>query len=107
MRIRPHIAQNLNRPGGSAIDQRTARHNGYQISQKKRHGSVPHQRRVRSRAAPFGGRTTLGNDGVAGLQLPSLLSSWAASVQVIFRAWTIASDTGFRIESVKLQLDWG
>ena len=25
-----------NRSGGSAIDQRTARHNGYQISQKKR-----------------------------------------------------------------------
>ena len=36
MGIRPHVAQNLKRSGGSAIDQRTARHNGYQISQKKR-----------------------------------------------------------------------
>ena len=36
MRIRPHVAQNLKRSGGSAIDQRTTRHNGYQISQKKR-----------------------------------------------------------------------
>jgi len=36
MGIRPHMAQNLKRSGGSAIDQRTARHNGYQISQKKR-----------------------------------------------------------------------
>jgi transposase len=36
MGIRPHVAQNLNRPGGSAVDQRTARHNGYKISQKKR-----------------------------------------------------------------------
>ena len=36
MGIRPHVAQNLKRPGGSAIDQRTTRHNGYQISQKKR-----------------------------------------------------------------------
>ena len=36
MGIRPHVAQNLKRSGGSAIDQRTARHNGYQISQRKR-----------------------------------------------------------------------
>jgi transposase len=36
MGIRPHVTQNLKRSGGSAIDQRTARHNGYQISQKKR-----------------------------------------------------------------------
>jgi hypothetical protein len=36
MGIRPHVAQNLNRPGGSAVDRRTTRHNGYQISQKKR-----------------------------------------------------------------------
>ena len=34
MGIRPHVAQNLKRSGGSAVDQRTARHNGYQISQK-------------------------------------------------------------------------
>jgi transposase len=36
MNVRPHVAQNLNRPGGSAIDQRTARHAGYGISQHKR-----------------------------------------------------------------------
>lgn len=36
MEVRPHVAQNLNRPGGSAIDQRTTRHRSYQISQKKR-----------------------------------------------------------------------
>lgn len=36
MGVRPHVAQNLKRPGGSAIDQRTTRHPGYQISQKKR-----------------------------------------------------------------------
>jgi transposase len=34
--VRPHVAQNLKRTGGSAIDQRTARHDGYQISQRKR-----------------------------------------------------------------------
>jgi transposase len=34
--VRPHVAQNLNRSGGSAIDQRTARHESYQMSQRKR-----------------------------------------------------------------------
>jgi len=32
----PHVAQNLNRPGGSAIDARTTRHTGYPVSQRKR-----------------------------------------------------------------------
>lgn len=36
MNVTPHVAQNLNRNGGSAIDGRTTRHTGYQISQRKR-----------------------------------------------------------------------
>jgi IS5 family transposase len=36
MKVSPHVAQNHNRPGGSAIDARTARHGGYRISQIKR-----------------------------------------------------------------------
>jgi transposase len=36
MEIRPHVAQNMNRNGGSAIDARTTRHQGYAISQRKR-----------------------------------------------------------------------
>jgi transposase len=36
MNVTPHVAQNEKRPGGSAIDQRTTRHGGYAISQKKR-----------------------------------------------------------------------
>ena len=36
MQVRPHVAQNDGRPGGSAIDQRTTRHEGYRISQRKR-----------------------------------------------------------------------
>lgn len=32
----PHVAQNTNRPGGSAIDARTTRHSGYPVSQRKR-----------------------------------------------------------------------
>ena len=36
MNVRPHVTQNLKRPGGSAIDGRTTRHVGYEISQRKR-----------------------------------------------------------------------
>jgi transposase len=36
MNVTPHVAQNLARNGGSAIDGRTARHAGYAVSQRKR-----------------------------------------------------------------------
>lgn len=36
MNVTPHVAQNLNRSGGSAIDGRTTRHPGYKVSQQKR-----------------------------------------------------------------------
>jgi transposase len=36
MNATPHVAQNDKRPGGSAIDGRTTRHAGYQVSQQKR-----------------------------------------------------------------------
>jgi transposase len=36
MEIRPHVAQNLKRNGGSAIDARTTRHQSYAVSQHKR-----------------------------------------------------------------------
>ena len=34
--VRAHVAQNVKRTGGSAIDGRTARHESYQVSQRKR-----------------------------------------------------------------------
>jgi hypothetical protein len=34
--VTPHVAQNLERRGGSAIDGRTTRHAGYALSQRKR-----------------------------------------------------------------------
>jgi transposase len=34
--VTPHVAQNDKRPGGSAIDGRTTRHDGYAVSQRKR-----------------------------------------------------------------------
>ena len=36
MQVTPHVAQNDGRRGGSALDQRTTRHVGYLISQRKR-----------------------------------------------------------------------
>jgi hypothetical protein len=36
LKVTPHVAQNMKRSGGSAIDARTTRHNGYAVSQKKR-----------------------------------------------------------------------
>jgi transposase len=36
MKVTPHVSQNVNRNGGSAIDERTTRHVGYEISQRKR-----------------------------------------------------------------------
>ena len=36
LHVVPHLAQNTERPGGSAIDGRTTRHPGYAVSQKKR-----------------------------------------------------------------------
>ena len=36
MNVTPHVAQNVKRAGGSAIDGRTTRHTGYQVSQRKR-----------------------------------------------------------------------
>ena len=36
LKVTPHVAQNTGRKGGSAIDGRTTRHAGYEVSQKKR-----------------------------------------------------------------------
>jgi transposase len=36
LNVTPHVAQNTERRGGSAIDGRTTRHAGYEVSQKKR-----------------------------------------------------------------------
>jgi transposase len=36
LQVTPHVAQNTKRKGGSAIDGRTTRHSGYEVSQQKR-----------------------------------------------------------------------
>lgn len=36
LKVKPHVAQNIKRSGGSAIDDRTTRHPGYAVSQRKR-----------------------------------------------------------------------
>ena len=39
LRVSPHVAQNLNRRGGSAIDGRTTRHAGYAPARRRGNGS--------------------------------------------------------------------
>jgi len=34
--VTPHVAQNVKRPGGTALDARTTWHAGYAVSQRKR-----------------------------------------------------------------------
>jgi IS5 family transposase len=36
LKVTPHVAQNLARPGGSAVDARMTQHVGYAVSQRKR-----------------------------------------------------------------------
>jgi len=36
LNVTPHVAQNVKRSGGSAVDRRTTRHRGYEVSQRKR-----------------------------------------------------------------------
>lgn len=36
LNVTPHVAQNLKRSGGSAVDGRTTQHSGYEVSQRKR-----------------------------------------------------------------------
>ena len=36
LNVTPHVAQNVKRSGGSAVDGRTTRHGGYEVSQRKR-----------------------------------------------------------------------
>jgi transposase len=36
LNVTPHVAQNVKRSGGSAVDGRTTRHSGYDVSQRKR-----------------------------------------------------------------------
>lgn len=50
MNITPHVAMNSKRPGGSAIDGRTSRHENYETSQR-------HRKRVEE---PFGWGKSVG-----------------------------------------------
>jgi hypothetical protein len=79
MQVRPHVTQNLNRAGGSAIDARTTRHIGYQLSQKRR----PRIERV------FGWMKTVG--GIRKIKLRGLLKvDWLfLMTAAAFNLWRI------------------
>jgi transposase len=56
IKVTPHVAQNITHIGGSAIDARTTRHAGYDISQRKRKASS-------NASAGQGGRADPPSDG--------------------------------------------
>ncbi len=59
LKVTPHVAQNLERPGGSAIDARTTQHVGYAISQRKRKRIEECRSKLCSRAR----KTSAGHSG--------------------------------------------
>ena len=76
--ITPHVAQNTKHYGGSAIDGRTTRHEGYQISQRRR----------KLIEESFGWAKTVGNlrkVHFRGLDLVSDVQCWAATAYNLVR----------------------
>jgi hypothetical protein len=62
--VTPHVSQNLKRPGGSAIDGRTTRHEGYAVSQACR----PRVERVFGWLKPIAGLRKIKLRGLAHVQ---------------------------------------
>ena len=85
--VTPHVSQNTKRSGGGAIDQRTTRHAGYQVSQRKRKRieevfgwlkTVGMLRKTRHRGlARVGWMFTLANAAYNLVRIPKLLAATA------------------------------
>lgn len=87
--VTPHVSQNLKRPGGSAIDGRTTRHDGYAVSQSFR----PRVERIFGWVKPIAGLRKVKLRGLAHVEwlfvfacaafnikrLANLRATWAAS----------------------------
>jgi transposase len=76
--VTPHVAQNTRRPGGSAIDQRTARHPGYAVSQTKR-------KRVEEIFGWFKTVALLRKPKFRGLERVGWMFTWAAAAYNLVR----------------------
>jgi transposase len=78
LHVTPHVAQNTARPGGSAIDQRTARHPGYAASQTKR-------KRVEEIFGWFKTVALLRKTKFRGLERVGWMFTWAAAAYNLVR----------------------
>jgi hypothetical protein len=72
LKITPHVAQNTERPGGSAIDRRTTRHAGYTASHAKR-------KRVEEIFAWFKTVALMRKTHFRGLERVGWMFTWAAA----------------------------
>src|SRR5690242_7705839 len=77
MNVRPHIAQNTNRSGGSAIDRRTARHETYAVSQRKRPLIEKAFGWMKQMQTAYGQNTCLGRQLVDGYHIDSACNTTA------------------------------
>jgi transposase len=78
LKVTPHAAQNTERRGGSAIDQRTTRHAGYSVSQTKR-------KRVEEIFGWFKTVALLRKTRFRGLERVGWIFTWAAAAYNLVR----------------------
>jgi hypothetical protein len=78
LQVTPHVAQNTERPGGSALDQRTTRHPGYAVSQTKR-------KRVEEIFGWFKTVALMRKTRYRGLQRVGWMFTWAAAAYNLVR----------------------
>jgi transposase len=78
LNVTPHVAQNTGRPGGSAIDERTTRHEGYSVSQTKR-------QRVEEIFGWFKTVALMRKTHFRGLQRVGWMFTWAAAAYNLVR----------------------
>ncbi len=86
--VTPHVAMNVARSGGSAIDARTSRHPGYEVSQRIRNRIEEH----------FGWAKTVGRirqtvfRGIHRVDLPCKLNMLASNIVRMRRMPTVVPD---------------
>jgi transposase len=87
LQVTPHVAQNTERPGGSAIDDRTTRHAGYGVSQTKR-------KRVEEIFGWFKTVALLRKTRFRGLQRVGWIFTWTAAAYNLVRMRNLLAATG-------------
>ena len=86
LKFTPHVAQNTERPGGSAIDRRTTRHAGYTASQTKR-------KRVEEIFGWFKTVALMRKTHFRGLERVGWMFTWAAAAYNLVRMRNLLAAT--------------